>query len=163
MRLTLARACSMSAAASSIVIDAARCWRTARDGGIPAQPALYARLMPLGCGALAPVVDALFMMFEAGVRRRFQAGGPSPQPLSGDEESLLDMLTGARGSALERIAPALKSAMWAALRSTRISLRVALDEQAGDRRSMNDPIFFAESARSAPDPHGLIWPCPAPS
>lgn len=113
--------------AISTVIDAARYWRIAHDLGQPVQPALSARLNIPGSGFLAPVLDGLLMAFEAGFRRRFQAGDPSDTNLTGDERQLLDLLDrdDATGP-IDQLRAELAPAMRAALRSTRIMLRSVL-------------------------------------
>lgn len=127
MRLALA------SPAASAVIDSARIWRVARDLGQPVQPILYARLDRLGSGLLAPVLDALLILFEAGFRRRFDAGDPADAALTDDERQLLALLDrdacpGPAGQVRPEIAPALRTA----LRSTRIMLRAVLGLAPGD-------------------------------
>ncbi len=110
--------------ATSTVIDAARTWRIARDLGQPAQPALSARFGIVGGGFLAPVLDGLLMLFEAGFRRRFHAGNPSDTGLTRDEKRLLKWLARDVSTApIVLLRPALAPALQTALRSTRIMLR----------------------------------------
>lgn len=109
---------------TSTVIAAARCWRIARDLGQPAQPALFARLGSAGSGVLAPVLDGLLTLFEASFRRRFDAGAPSDNGLTGDEQRLLDLLgSDASIARIDHLRPDLASALRTALRSTRVMLR----------------------------------------
>jgi hypothetical protein len=124
-------ACASPAAIA--IIDSARIWRIARDRGQPVQPSLYARLEALGSGILAPVLDALLTLFEAGFRRRFDAGDPADTALTDDERQLLDLLdreacTAPVGQVRPELAPALRTA----LRSTRIMLRAVLGLASGD-------------------------------
>lgn len=129
MRLALA-------SPAAAIIDSARLWRIARDLGQPVQPMLFARLDRLGSGLLAPVLDALLILFEAGFRRRFDAGDPADTALTDDERQLLALLgrdacPDPAGQVRPEIAPALRTA----LRSTRIMLRAVLglapDDPAG--------------------------------
>lgn len=135
-------------ATTSMVVEAARYWRAARDTGHPVQPALYAPLEARGCGALAPVLDGLLTLFEAGFRRRFQAGDPLDRGFTGDEHQLLDLLAEDEPTAaVEQVRPALATAMRIALRSTRIMLRLITRQQIGDRTPPDlGPLFFAQAA-----------------
>lgn len=127
MRLALA------SPAASAVIDSARIWRIARDLGQPVQPSLFARLDGLGNGLLAPVLDALLTLFEAGFRRRFDAGNPADAELTADEERLLALLARDTCAApVEQIRPDLAPALRTALRSTRIMLRAVLGRTPGE-------------------------------
>lgn len=75
---------------SDIVVDAARCWREARDSRHPTQPRLFAKLVIHDCGILAPVLDSLMTLCEAAIGRVLRTGnGPSR---SQDERFLLDLL-----------------------------------------------------------------------
>jgi hypothetical protein len=106
------------------VIDAARCWRIARDAGDPMQPALFVRLEAWGCGVLAPVLDGLLALFEAGFRRSFRSGRPLDAGLTSDEHLLLDLLEDEDSvSRTGLFHPDLVAAMRVALRSSRIMLR----------------------------------------
>lgn len=78
----------------SIIVDAARRWREARDTGLAVQPHLFATLADEGCGILAPVLDSLLHLFEVVLRRPLQTG--SGEDLSNDEALLLDLLAGAK-------------------------------------------------------------------
>ena len=77
--------------AFGIVIEAARCWREARDRGQPTQPSLFAKLEVNNCAILAPVFDSLLTLCEAAIGRVLRTGdGPGR---SQDERFLLDLLT----------------------------------------------------------------------
>lgn len=77
--------------ASWIVVDAARCWRDARDCRHPTQPRLFAKLIVHDGGMLAPVLDSLMTLCEAAIGRIMRTGnGPDS---SQDERLLLDLLT----------------------------------------------------------------------
>lgn len=111
-----------SAAVLSIVVEAARRWREARDGAFPVQPHLFATLADKGCGILAPVFDSLLTFFEVTLRRPLRTG--FGRRLSDDEILLLDLLDEERH---ERERPVLTGgtgqAFETALVSTRIMLR----------------------------------------
>lgn len=127
MRLALA------SPAASAVIDSVRIWRVARDLGQPVQPSLYARLESLGSGILAPVLDGLLTLFEAGFRRRFDAGTSVDAALTEDERRLLELLARDTCPAPNKqVRPDLAPALRTALRSTRIMLRAALGRTPGD-------------------------------
>jgi hypothetical protein len=146
--MKLARHFVLGTAIASIMVEAARAWRTARDARILVQPVLYARLVPRGCGQLAPVLDGLLAMFEAGLRRPFQAGGPSAFLLSEDERDLLDLLADDRGPAMARIVPALKSALRSALSSARLLLCAAIEAEGG-AHAPERSILFGKTAAPA--------------
>lgn len=109
--------------AASTLIDAARCWRRTRDCGEPVQPVLASALPASGGGFLAPAVDGLLILFEAAFRRRFEAGDPCQDALTRDEERLLELFEH-DDEAAAGARPALAGALRAALRSTRIILRL---------------------------------------
>jgi len=116
--------------AASTLIDGARCWRRTRDLGEPVQPILASAFSnPLG-GLLAPVIDGLLTLFEAAFRRRFEAGDPCDDELTRDEERLLELLDHDDQSASVGVRPDLVGALRAALRSTRIMLRLVLPGRA---------------------------------
>jgi hypothetical protein len=52
-------------APAAILIDAARCWRQARDAGAPIQPRLSQTLAADDCAMLASVLDSLCLFYEA--------------------------------------------------------------------------------------------------
>lgn len=85
---------SESIAALSLVIDAARCWREARNAGQSVQPRLFTALARDGHGILAPVLDSLMHLYELALCRPLQTG--ISHLLSGDEAMLLDLLFGSR-------------------------------------------------------------------
>jgi hypothetical protein len=123
MRLALA------SPAASTLIDGVRCWRRARDLGEPVQPVLASSFANRGGGFLAPVIDGLLTLFEAAFRRRFDAGDPCDGDLTGDEERLLDLLDH-HDQPPPGVRPDLVGALRAALRSTRIMLRMVLPARA---------------------------------
>lgn len=110
---------------ASTLIDGVRFWRRIRDSGEPVQPLLASAWSIAGGGFLAPVVDGLLRLYEAGFRRRFDAGDPSDGDLTRDEERLLALL-GREDAPLTGVRPDLRSALRAALGSTRIVLNMVL-------------------------------------
>lgn len=115
--------------ARSIIIDATRCWRRARDSRSPVQPALYAALATHRCAVLTPVLDGLLALYEACIGRRLRAGASGQAEISGDERDLLDLLAGAEEDLpLPGIVnPGLTGTLRIALRSARFMLRLALE------------------------------------
>lgn len=78
-----------SGAMRALLIEAARCWREARDKRQPVQPNLFALLSRYGYGMLAPVFDSLMTLTEGVSGRRIATGiGPV---LSEDECRLVDL------------------------------------------------------------------------
>ena len=53
---------SVTPTPASIILDATRCWRSARDGHQPVQPALYQSLKTYRCDVLTPVLDSLLAL-----------------------------------------------------------------------------------------------------
>lgn len=117
--------------ANSLILDAARSWRDARDSGNPVQPALYRALVGYGCGILAPVIDSVLGLYEACSGRRFRTAAPGYVSISGDEHRLLNLLRGSGdkdAAVVDASArPGLAPTMRIALRSARIMLRLALE------------------------------------
>ncbi len=128
--------------AQSIILDATRCWRSARDSHRPVQPALYETLTVYRCGVLTPVLDSLLELYEKYIGRCFRAGTSGQGGISGDEHDLLDLLAAPDSSETTlpgaSANPGLAGALRIALRSARIMLRLALDpsEQAPPLRLM---------------------------
>lgn len=81
---------SGSAPVFPVSIEVVRCWREARDEGVPVQPHLFAMLSDKDCGILAPVFDSLLHFFERTLRRPLRTG--LDQNLSDDEALLLGRL-----------------------------------------------------------------------
>jgi hypothetical protein len=138
------------------IIDSARNWRIARDAGDPVQPSLYKRLERLGAGLLAPVLDSVLTLFEAGFRRRFRAGNLSDVKLTRDESRLLVMLDAGRATTIEGFDPNLTHAMLIALRSARLLLLSVIEEViGGPSPGASPPIFFQGSGAIATPHPGL--------
>lgn len=129
------------------IIDSARNWRIARDAGEPVQPSLYRRLERIGAGLLAPVVDSVMTLFEAGFRRRFRAGNLPDMGFSRDERHLLALLEGAPATSIERFDPGLAGAMRIALQSVRIMLLSVIGEAIrAPSAAVPAPLFFSPKA-----------------
>jgi len=114
---------------ASTLIDGVRYWRRICDSGEPVQPLLASAWSISGGAFLAPVIDGLLRLYEAGFRRRFDAGEPSDGELTRDEERLLALL-GREDVALTGVRPNLRNALRAALGSTRIVLNMVLAPRA---------------------------------
>jgi hypothetical protein len=117
-----------------VVLDAARCWRSARDEGRPAQPCLYEALAPHGLEMLAPVFDSLLAISEHCLERPLCTGCPLAP--SADETLICRLLEDP--SHLDRIAQArgcprapgdLTGVLVCALRSTRVMMAMAAREE----------------------------------
>lgn len=146
---------AFSPAAIRTIIDSARNWRIARDAGDPVQPSLYKRLERLGAGLLAPVLDSVMTLFEAGFRRRFRAGDPSDAGFTRDEYHLLALLEGKDAASSEPFDPSLAGTMRIALRSARIMLFSVIGEAVGiPSATPSSPIFFPSTA-TTPSPAAL--------
>ncbi|MFA7441621.1 MAG: hypothetical protein WCZ66_11750 [Sphingomonadaceae bacterium] len=113
------------AAASAVVLAAARCWRAAKDNGRQVQPSLFAALSRFDCGILAPVFDSLMHLCQAALGRTLRVG--HAVKVSEDEHLLLDLLEGAKGSRAKFVHDAkLGGTLDSALHSTRIMLGMTL-------------------------------------
>lgn len=78
-----------ASAVPAMLIEAARCWREARDNRQPVQPSLFALLSRSGHDMLAPVFDSFLTLAEAVSGRRIAIGkGPH---LSEDECRLIGL------------------------------------------------------------------------
>ncbi|WP_293781990.1 hypothetical protein [Sphingosinicella sp.] len=131
--MNLASSPSSASFHEALVIDAARCWREARDGDCPPLPTLFSRLERRRVGVLAPSLNALFAVHEAWSGRRFRAAASESAGLTEDEQHLLDLLHG-DASAVPDAAkrPGLSDPLRIALRSTRIMLSGVLRSENPD-------------------------------
>ncbi|WP_454798542.1 hypothetical protein [Novosphingobium lindaniclasticum] len=77
---------------ASVLVDIARCWRSAREDGEHAQPSLAARLDLFDCAMLAPVIDSFCLLFEAALGRPMRLG--LAHRLSSDERLMVSLLEG---------------------------------------------------------------------
>ena len=106
----------------AMLIEAARCWRDARDNRKPVQPSLFAMLSRYGHGMLAPVFDSIMTLAEDVSGRRITTGnGPT---LSEDEHRLIDLFDGTD-------LPSGRSGLIVSLRCAVKSLRILLTRPLG--------------------------------
>lgn len=119
------------AAHRSLLVEAARCWRKARDTGQSVQPCLYKILASHNCEMLAPVFDSLMHLCEDALGRPVAIGESAA--LSGDEHLLLGLIDGSKPRrACIDCAEGAASALDCAICSTRIMMGLALVHDAGD-------------------------------
>jgi hypothetical protein len=85
---------SKATAVPAILLNAARCWREARDSGQSVQPSLSRTLDQHDCTMLAPVLDSLCLFYEAALGRPMTVG--EALVLSDDEHLLLGLVDGSR-------------------------------------------------------------------
>lgn len=111
---------SVPSSDAGILIEAARCWRKARDAGQPVQPSLARHLAERGHAMLAPVLDSLIRFYESALRRPMIAG--EAMILSADETHLLGMLRDPRTCTVPDCPDAAARGLRCALCSTRIML-----------------------------------------
>ncbi len=109
-----------------LIVDAARRWRGERDHGGRVQPSLYAVLARHGYEMLSPVLDSLLTLTEAALGRRIAIGNAGV--LSADENMLLEMLDGTHPVCPLASDGAMKTPLEGAVRSTRIMMKLALDQ-----------------------------------
>lgn len=118
-----------AAAPAAILIDAARCWRDARDAGRSVQPSLFKTLSRSDCEVLAPVLDSLMMLCEAALGRSFATG--SEARISEDEHLLLGLIDGSKlRHACIDCAEGTASALDCAICSTRIMMGLMIGQPA---------------------------------
>lgn len=113
----------------ALLIDAARCWRDARDLGELTQPRLSDMLAAHACEMLAPVLDSLCLFYEAALGRPM-AIGPietgGALTLSDDEHLLLALIDGSQPRRCLDCPHGTASALDCAICSTRIMLALSL-------------------------------------
>ncbi|WP_294131741.1 hypothetical protein [Sphingobium sp.] len=115
---------SGSVAVLSIIVNAARRWREARDMGVAIQPHLFVSLAQEGCGILAPVIDSLMHFYEIALRRPMRTA--CGEVLSHDEDLLIELLSGTKQRrACLGDSGDMGDAFDTALMSTRIMVRMA--------------------------------------
>jgi hypothetical protein len=110
----------------ALLVDAARCWRDARDAGRPPQPSLSDMLAAHDCAMLAPVLDSLCLFYEAALGRRLTVGAAFA--LSEDEQLLLGLVDGSEPRCCLECSEGTASAFDCALCSTRIMLALNLGQ-----------------------------------
>jgi len=113
-------------AVTAILIDAARCWREARDSGRSAQPCLSRTLDRHDCTMLAPVLDSLCMFYEAALERPMTVGDAFT--LSDDEHLLLGLVDGSKPRQCLTSARDVGATLACAVCSTRIMLALTLGQ-----------------------------------
>ncbi len=115
----------------SLLVEAARCWRNARDSGQSVQPCLYKILASHNCEMLAPVFDSLMHLCEDALGRPVAVGEAAT--LSGDEHLLLGLIDGSKPRhACIDCAEGAASALDCAICSTRIMMGLAFAHTTGD-------------------------------
>ncbi|RKF22606.1 hypothetical protein D6851_05150 [Altericroceibacterium spongiae] len=126
------------AAHRSLLVEAARCWRNARDTGQSVQPCLYKILASHNCEMLVPVFDSLMHLCEDALGRAVAIGEDAA--LSGDEHLLLGLIDGSkpRRTCID-CAEGAASALDCAICSTRIMMGLALVRDTGDIHSRAMP------------------------
>jgi hypothetical protein len=113
---------------AAILIDAARCWREARDNGRRVQPCLARTLAGHDCAMLAPVLDSLIHFYESALGRPIVVG--DALTLSEDEHLLLGLVDGLHPHDCLGCTEARTRALDCALCSTRIMLALTLGRPA---------------------------------
>jgi hypothetical protein len=104
----------------TLLVEAARCWRDARDTGRSVQPCLSTTLAAQDCAMLAPVFDSLCLFYEAALGRPMTIG--AALELSDDEHLLLPLLDGSTPRQCLNCSSGKATALNCALCSTRIML-----------------------------------------
>lgn len=115
-----------AAAIPPILIEAARCWREARDSGQPVQPCLSRTLAAHDCAMLAPVLDSLCLFYEAALGRSMTVG--QTLALSDDEHLLLRLMDGTAPRRCLNCPTDTAVALDCALCSTRIMLVLTIGQ-----------------------------------
>jgi len=111
-------------AVPAILIDAARCWRQARDSGQSVQPCLSRTLDPHDCTMLAPVLDSLCLFYEAALGRPMTVG--EALALTDDEHLLLGLVDGSKPRQCLTCPKSVGATLDCALCSTRIMLALTI-------------------------------------
>jgi hypothetical protein len=111
-------------AVPAILINAARCWREARDSGQSIQPCLSRTLDRHDCTMLAPVLDSLYLFYEAALGRPITVG--KALALSDDEHLLLGLVDGSRPRHCLTCPDGVGATLDCALCSTRIMLALTI-------------------------------------
>ncbi|MES1971256.1 MAG: hypothetical protein V4472_02290 [Pseudomonadota bacterium] len=120
-----ARPAGDAATASIMVLDAARCWRAARDSGASVQPRLTVVLRDHACEILAPCFDSVMAICESALGRQLRVG--EGESTSEDEHLLLGLIDGSkRRRACLECRDSIASALDCALCSLRIMMGMAL-------------------------------------
>ncbi|MCJ2184686.1 hypothetical protein MTR62_18620 [Novosphingobium sp. 1949] len=117
---------------SALLVEAARCWRQARDGGHPGQPGLFPVLSAHDCEMLVPVFDSLMGLCEDALGRPVAVGEGAW--LSDDERMLIGLIDGSmpRGACIA-CAQGAGSALDCAICSVRIMMGLPVPHTLGER------------------------------
>lgn len=115
-------------AVPAMLVDTARCWREARDSGKSVQPCLSRTLDQHDCTMLAPVLDSLYLFYEAALGRPMAVG--EALALSDDEHLLLGLVDGSKPRRCLNCSRGAANALNCALCSTRIMLALTLGQPA---------------------------------
>ncbi|MEE4455080.1 hypothetical protein [Novosphingobium resinovorum] len=118
-------------AVTAILIDAARCWREARDSGQSVQPCLSRTLDRHDCAILAPVLDSLCLFYEAALERPMTVGDAFN--VSDDEHLLLGLVDGSRPRQCLACTQDVSATLACAVCSTRIMLMLTLGDPSARR------------------------------
>ena len=116
---------SEATAVPAMLIDAARCWREARNSGQSAQPCLSRTLDQYDCAMLAPVLDSLYLFYEAALGQPITVG--EALTLSEDEHLLLGLVDGSKLRECLICPEGVGATLDCALCSTRIMLALTID------------------------------------
>jgi hypothetical protein len=111
-------------APAAILVDAARCWRWARDSGEAIMPCLCETLTAHDCPILAPVFDSLIRFYESALGRPMIAGGNGA--LSDDERLLVGLIDGSSPRTCIGCPEGTAEMLDCALCSTRIMLTLTV-------------------------------------
>jgi len=106
-----------------IIVTVARCWRAARDGGLPVQPGLTRALAAHDFTMLAPVFDSLLRLYEAALGRPIVIGHTALP--SSDEDLLIALINRSQSRAGLHCTEGAAKALDCALCSTRIMMTMA--------------------------------------
>jgi hypothetical protein len=109
---------------SGLIIDAARCWREARDNGHAVQPSLAKTLALHDCTMITPVLASLLHFYEDALGHPLVSG--NALRASDDELILVSLLDGSKVRACLNCPEAAGRALDCALCSTRVMMKLVL-------------------------------------
>jgi hypothetical protein len=115
-----------------LLVDAARCWRAARDNGDQSQPRLSDMLAAHDCAMLAPVLDSLCLFYETELGRPMAIGQVTTdgaRALSADERRLLGLIDGTIARHCAECPDGTASPLDCAVCSTRIMLALTVGQR----------------------------------
>lgn len=150
------------ASLSSVLVEAIRCWRLARDSGQPSQPCLFRLLVRSGRDMLAPVFDGLIAAYEQALDRPIMTGSSSV--ISRDEERLVYLVENAdfEAGTTSRM-EGLRRSLQCAICSTRIMMKLSDLEHVDQRRLCPAKFCAAPMSASCAGPRRRVrasryWP-----